>query len=370
MRRHFKTKVEAEKFIKLVNNKNVPRDALYADIKSRAGDIRLEMASRLFIEASKIGRDGEFPLERYTISGYEPQLRLHILPILARKYLGAITPLTIREFRDDMMKSGASRITTRNAIRLLSNIFSYMHLIGRMVSNPAAKVKVITASHRARAGAVSLDEIPTFEQMQRLFSELLTLKNAPDELGARWSRGVPLILLASLCGLRNSEIRGLPREAFDRVKLTIHVYQRCDRGGTVGLPKSAAGHRLVPVPKRVASMLDDLLASHDHGLVFCTKNGRPLSHSNINRDYWFPSLREAGIEERWGIHRLRHFYASLLFDEGLPLPTISRLLGHSNASFTLRTYIHLFERARSGDNLNRARRIIDDTLLTVGSAEN
>ena len=40
-------------------------------------------------------------------------------------------------------------------------------------------------------------------------------------------------------------------------------------------------------------------------------------------------------------HNLRHTAASRWFHNGYMLTVVSKLLGHSDASFTLRTYIHV-----------------------------
>lgn len=48
----------------------------------------------------------------------------------------------------------------------------------------------------------------------------------------------------------------------------------------------------------------------------------------------------AGVDERVHFHSLRHLYASRLLAAGVPLPTVSRLLGHSNPAVTARIYAH------------------------------
>ena len=52
--------------------------------------------------------------------------------------------------------------------------------------------------------------------------------------------------------------------------------------------------------------------------------------------------REAGIEDA-RLHDLRHTHASHAVMNGVPVPVVSRLLGHSNVRMTLR-YAHLGDR--------------------------
>ena len=57
---------------------------------------------------------------------------------------------------------------------------------------------------------------------------------------------------------------------------------------------------------------------------------------------WDTVRREAGIEDV-RLHTLRHTVASHAVMNGVPVPVVSRLLGHANAQMTLR-YAHLVDR--------------------------
>ena len=71
-----------------------------------------------------------------------------------------------------------------------------------------------------------------------------------------------------------------------------------------------------------------------------------------------------------GIHSMRHTHASQLLSRGVPIPTVSKRLGHANPSITLRLYAHALE----SDELIAAKRWDDafsnlvksDTTTDVG----
>ena len=42
-------------------------------------------------------------------------------------------------------------------------------------------------------------------------------------------------------------------------------------------------------------------------------------------------------------HKLRHGAASLLLNEGVPVPLVSRYLGHANPGITMKVYAHVLD---------------------------
>ena len=69
------------------------------------------------------------------------------------------------------------------------------------------------------------------------------------------------------------------------------------------------------------------------------RSRRPRSR---NLPFWYRARREAGFEDV-RLHDLRHSHASHAVMNGVPVPVVSRLLGHSDVRSTLR-YAHLGDR--------------------------
>ena len=63
----------------------------------------------------------------------------------------------------------------------------------------------------------------------------------------------------------------------------------------------------------------------------------PDAVSRINRKL----LAQAGIEERVRFHDLRHTFATMALSSGVDVKTLSSMLGHYSAGFTLDTYTHI-----------------------------
>ena len=54
-------------------------------------------------------------------------------------------------------------------------------------------------------------------------------------------------------------------------------------------------------------------------------------------------LAEAGLPAEVSFHDLSHTAATLAIKQGLPIPTVSKMLGHSYLAMTLRRYAHVLE---------------------------
>jgi integrase len=64
-------------------------------------------------------------------------------------------------------------------------------------------------------------------------------------------------------------------------------------------------------------------------------------------------LKRAGVEQR-KFHSLRNTYATRLFEAGVPLKTVQKLLGHSSLTTTKKIYISVMPKEKYNvvDKLN------------------
>jgi integrase len=72
----------------------------------------------------------------------------------------------------------------------------------------------------------------------------------------------------------------------------------------------------------------------DYGLIFCQWNGRPI---DPRRDWaqWGEILKASGLSPR-RLHSLRHSAATFLIGQGVALPVVQQILGHSDIRVTQR----------------------------------
>ena len=77
-----------------------------------------------------------------------------------------------------------------------------------------------------------------------------------------------------------------------------------------------------------------------HDFVFCGEGGAPLSNAVLNRSYFRPLLKQAGLP-RIRLYDLRHTCATLLLLAEENPKVVSERLGHSTVVLTLDTYSHV-----------------------------
>ena len=134
--------------------------------------------------------------------------------------------------------------------------------------------------------------------------------------------------------------------------------------------KSEAGIREIPI----RPVLADVLRQHKkrqeewkkspkwkelpglENLVFTTKIGTPLRHQQDTKD-WRRLCKEHNLGDLRG-HSARHFAATIMVNEGVPIDVVGNILGHASEVVTREYYTHENQKA-----MEDALAILDNKLL-------
>ena len=151
------------------------------------------------------------------------------------------------------------------------------------------------------------------------------------------------VLLCLFTGLRVGELCGLKWSDIDFQNGTVSVcrtVQRINKHGksevAIGSPKSKSSVRIVPVPDFVLTILKAQRKSDDFYIITGTcKPTEPRTMQNRFKAI----LKICGIRNV-NFHLLRHTYATVCIENGFDPKTLSKLLGHADASITLNRYVH------------------------------
>jgi integrase len=220
--------------------------------------------------------------------------------------------------RDAVLKHRASRIKAGRAVRTANGDVQQLkamldHAIdqGWLEDNPAAGIPQLKEQKREKRW-LRTEEI----------EEVLSVTEGSHLYG--------LILAGLHTGMRKAEMLGLVWPDVNFEQGYIRVLTR--KNGT---------YRYVNLTDALRPHLVDARAMHEkleltHGHVFTYKS-RPITHSvkhSLDR-----ACRIAGVEP-FGLHTLRHTFASHLAMAGVPQQIIQMILGHDDPRSTEK-YIHL-----------------------------
>jgi integrase len=293
-------------------------------------------AAQLWLERGKVEA-----LEKGTMRGYGAVVRLHIGPTLGAVKLAQLSTPQLEAWRDRLLagtahKKPLNRSRARKVLSVLKAILSEAQRRGLVAQNAALPVKVDTKRRDVKKLEVGID-IPSKEQIQQLIATVT-------------GRHRPMIVTAIFTGMRASELRGLPWSAVDFDKKTIIVRQRADEWGTIGMPKSAAGQREIPMSPTVFNTLREwklVCPKGEADLVFPNTVGKAQPLTNIAHRMWRPLQKKLGMvdaagEPLFNFHTLRHFFASWAIERGFTPKRLQALLGHSSIQMTFDRYGHLF----------------------------
>jgi integrase len=253
-------------------------------------------------------------------------VRLHIKPHIRTTKLAKLTSDDARRLYKRKLGQGMATSSVQRIHIILNQAMRYAVRRKYISTNPLDDVKPPTSKGRAM-------EVLTPQQVNRLLAT------------AYGDRFECVIVLGALCALRVGEALSLRYEDCDLVEGTISIRRTLWRGNTYS-PKTDASAATIRIPARALNALRRQAAKHGNpkeGWLFQTKNGKPVGAPHFHTWGWKAMLRKAGLPESTTFHQLRHGAASLLLNQSVPVPVVSKYLRHSNPGITMSTYAHMID---------------------------
>ena len=148
----------------------------------------------------------------------------------------------------------------------------------------------------------------------------------------------------SIWKLRKGELVALQWSDLDETNCTISVSKQAswDTEGDLILsqPKTGNSIREVSIPQDAVELLKQEHAKHpSNPWMFPSGRTGEMYHPDSVVTLHKRILKDAGLEHI-RFHDLRHTFATLALQIGVDVKTVSSMLGHYDAGFTLRTYTH------------------------------
>nr|WP_325185060.1 site-specific integrase [uncultured Oscillibacter sp.] len=265
---------------------------------------------------------------------YQGFIGNHIKPTLGDMLLEKLTSMDLQRLYKYLLESGRVECTeSRNRPRGLS--VKTVRNINQMISsalNCAVEQRLILDN--PTKGCV----LPKLER-----KEMKILP--PESLGtffqeARRSGVFELYYIDLATGLRRGELLGLKWSDIDLDKGIIHVRRQVLRqnGEVVEAPlKTKNSYRNIAIGADTIDVLKGMEQKDEY--VFPSPYGGPMSPDSVLH-MLHRVLKRAGLE-RIRFHDLRHTFSVLALQNGVDVKTLSAMLGHYSAGFTLDTYAHV-----------------------------
>ena len=288
------------------------------------------------------------PSSHKTYKGY---IENHIKPTLGKIPLSKLTTLEVQALYRKLLTSGRverteskqqpkglSAKTVQNINQVISSAMELAKRQKLISCNPTDGCALPKVEHQEM-------KTLTADQLAAFFRE------------AKNSGVFEMYYLELATGLRRGELLGLKWGDINLETSTIQIKRQIARinGEVVEAPlKTKNSYRTLSIGTDAVEILRDQRSKSAGEYVFPSPNGGPISPDSVLH-MLHRVLERAGLP-KIRFHDFRHTFSTLALQNGVDIKTVSGMLGHYSAGFTLDTYAHVTtaaqkEAAKTIDNL-------------------
>lgn len=292
-----------------------------------------------------------------TMEGYRGYIERNIKPHLGEKQVGKITREDVQKLYRELQKTGRREFHPEHGYQLAGTTIRRIHGVFHQAMDAAVRENLIarnpTEGITLPKKKTAPKQILNDAQMER-FMEVI-------QEDCVWH---DFFYTELTTGLRRGEICGLMWSDFDEahgtlsIRRTLHV----QRGGRMvtGETKTGTGKRTITLPPSTAQLLTQRKKRSYSQWIFPNplQPEQPTS-PNAAYNHLKTLLQKAGLPSI-RFHDLRHTFATHALASGVDAKTLSGILGHTQASFTLDTYTHV-----TGDMQKRASEIVGGFMENI-----
>ena len=273
-----------------------------------------------------------------TLEGYRGYIQRNIKPHLGDKPVGKITTEDIRKLYRKLQAHGRQEEHPQYGYRLAGSTIRRIHGVLHDALDAAVRENMIARNPTEGVTLPKKKAVPkqilNDAQLERFMKVIQEDKIWHD-----------FFYTELTTGLRRGEICGLMWQDFDESAGTLKILRSVNapkRGELeIGETKTSRGRRIIRLPPSTVQRLKERKKHAVSQWIF----PEPLAPEKPVRPsaayYWMKVLlKEAGLPHI-RFHDLRHTFATHALASGVDAKTLSGILGHTNASFTLDTYTHV-----------------------------
>lgn len=253
--------------------------------------------------------------------------------------------------------------TIKGYRRILRTLFNEAVRYEWITKNPVCSTKIGAGSNNTSLRSIPEKEVYSLKEAREFIAKLDDYNK--DDIHKK----VPLKMML-LTGVRNAEMCGMRWADIDFEKKLVHIHRNRLYAKEFGIyekePKTRTSIRDIPLPD---NLIDDLRKLQEWFKLsdkdFESKLEDYHVASNVYRMPLAPMVPGVWLREyqkKWDMkhvscHGLRHTYCSLLLSQNVPIQTVSKYMGHSDSTITLKVYSHFIP-----DTQDKALNALDNLL--------
>ena len=273
-----------------------------------------------------------------TLASYRQFIEAYIKPELGHKQISLITSHDVQRMYNRLKKNGRINEDADGGHVLSDATVNHIHTMLHGAMKDAVQAHIIPRNPTEGPTAPKPNYKPKRilnEQELEAFMDIIR----KDEV---WYE---FFYTELMTGLRRGEICGLMWKDFDEKKGTLNVCRTLHSKEmgvfSLGATKTSKGTRTIILPQSIVELLRQRKKRAVSQWIF----PQPVSPElPMNPDSAYRRLKvllkQAGLPNI-RFHDLRHTFATHALTSGVDAKTLSGILGHTNASFTLDTYTHV-----------------------------
>lgn len=254
-------------------------------------------------------------VKKSTLNYYE--WRLHELTPLYDIPLDELNLFDIQDFINGY-SVGHSHSTVKGCFVLINQACKKAVSAGIIKRNPCDGVELPTFKKK------DIDCLSEFE-LRQLFS------------CSNHAYYYPVFMFLLYSGMRVGELLALQATDIDFENNIINITKNFYRG-EIQTPKTSQGVRSIPLTSELKKLLPGRFRTPDE-IVFKNTLGYRIDY-HVLLTSWHRQQTSAHFINCYGLHALRHTFASNLIHNGADVKTVSLLLGHKDIQTTLNFYCH------------------------------
>ena len=274
--------------------------------------------------------------KRSSVSAYMLTIKNIILPIIGEYDLEAVSSKEAESLKQACEDKGLSKKTIQDVIICLKNILKVANIL-EVAETKTISVLWGTGNNEVKKQAEAYNK----DQVRKLVA---SLEEAPSfkNLG---------LLITIYSGMRIGEVCALQWKDIDLEEKVIRVNKSIQRIYTeedtmgkmktellISTPKTKSSQREIPIVQPLFKMMKDFAKICRPDYFVCSGTTTPIE-PRAYRSYYMKKIEEIGLP-RLKFHGLRHTFATQLIASKADVKTVSAILGHSDITTTLNTYVH------------------------------